>query len=135
MFKSVATIAAGLSASAIFGFAAAGADAVARTPAPAQDLAEHDWGLFVDYLVCSETAAIRVMSQSEAASCILLYTEVKLTFVPEVDLVAFLRMPPLERHRVNLQGYAAYVEWRAANPARFEELSAMARVRVAQDGS
>jgi hypothetical protein len=98
MFKSIAMIVAGLSTTATVAFAAAETAGPVQAPASAYELSESERAVFVDYLVCSETAAIRIMSESEAAPCILLYTEVKLTFVPEVDLITFLQMPPMERH-------------------------------------
>jgi hypothetical protein len=131
MFKSIAMIVAGLSTTATVAFAAAETAGPVQTPASAYELSESERAVFVDYLVCSETAAIRIMSESEAAPCILLYTEVKLTFVPEFDLITFLQMPPMERQVVNMEGYAGYVEWRAANPELFEELSEEARGRIA----
>jgi hypothetical protein len=106
MFKSIAMIVAGLSTTATVAFAAAETAGPVQTPASAYELSESERAVFVDYLVCSETAAIRIMSESEAAPCILLYTEVKLTFVPEIDLITFLQMPPMERQVVNMEGYA-----------------------------
>lgn len=132
MFKSIAMISAAIATSASIAAAAADTNvAIETSAASAYELSADQRELFTEYFVCSETASIRLMSEDEAAPCILLYTEVKLTFVPDVDLITFLEMPPMERHEVNMVGYAGYVEWRDANPELVDELTDAARSRMA----
>jgi hypothetical protein len=137
MFKSLVMTIAAISASATFATASADAGFAIQTPtSPASyDLSASERALFVEYLVCSETAAIRMMSEAEAAPCIMLYTQVKLTFVPDVELGEFLKMSLSERQDINIQGYTEYVEWRAANPDLFSELTDLARARIAEQES
>ena len=132
MFRPIAMIVTGLAATAGIGLALVKTGPADTAAVSGAELSDSARAVFVEYLACSETAAIRVMSEEEAAPCILLYTQVKLTFVEDVDLDTFMQMPPEERHAVNMQGYAGYVEWRSSNGDLFETLSREARGRIAE---
>lgn len=83
--------------------------------------------LIASYFLCSEAAEVRVLSPSEVDACTSIYTEVKLGFLPDVDLAAYQSMSAVERADVNRRGYAAYVTWRAENVDLVAEMEASAR--------
>ncbi|MFN3144636.1 MAG: hypothetical protein ACE368_04880 [Paracoccaceae bacterium] len=78
-----------------------------------------DLQLVADYMVCSELAEIRVLHAAEAMACTTLYTEVKLSFLPNIDAADYAAMSVEERVDVNRQGYARYTAWRNAIPSRW----------------
>ncbi|WP_039016873.1 hypothetical protein [Halocynthiibacter namhaensis] len=80
--------------------------------------------LIAAYLMCSETAETRVLDRSEVETCTSLYMEVKLGFVPDVDVEEYDTMTTTERAEINQQGYAGYVAWRVANPELVEQMEA-----------
>ncbi len=83
--------------------------------------------LIASYFLCSEAAEVQVLSRSEVETCASIYTEVKLGFLPNVDLAAYQSMSAVERAEVNQLGYAAYIDWRAENPDLVAEMEASAR--------
>lgn len=87
--------------------------------------------LIAAYLMCSETAEMRLLDRVEVETCTSLYMEVKLGFVPDVGVEEYEDMSAAERADINQQGYAGYVAWRAANPYLVEEMEAEARRQLA----
>ena len=83
--------------------------------------------LIAYYFLCSEAADVRVLDRTEIETCTTIYTEVKLGFLPDVDMAAYQSMSAVERADVNQRGYAAYVAWRSDNAALVEEMEANAR--------
>ena len=83
--------------------------------------------LIASYFLCSEAAEVRVLSRSEVDACSSIYTEVKLGFLPDVDLAAYQSMSAAERADVNRRGYAAYVVWRTENADLVAEMENDAR--------
>lgn len=79
------------------------------------------------YFVCSAAAEERVLTRTEVETCSALYMDTKLSFLPDVDLAAYAAMTTEGRAETNRRGYAAYVAWRAANPALVAEMEAKAR--------
>ena len=93
-----------------------------------------DLQLVADYMVCSELAEIRVLHSAEAMACTTLYTEVKLSFLPDIDAADYAAMSVEERVDVNRQGYARYTAWRNAYPEQVALLEADARARIGEAG-
>lgn len=91
--------------------------------------------LITAYFVCSATAEERVLTQTEATTCATLYLETKLSFMPNFDLSTYRALSTKERANVNMQAYAAYLAWRAANPKLVADLEAEARAQVAESTS
>lgn len=85
--------------------------------------------------MCSEAAEVRMLDRGEVATCTAIYTEVKLEFVPHVDIADYRRMSATERAAVNIEGYAAYLAWRSANPELVADMEADARVQLAVTNS
>ena len=83
--------------------------------------------LIASYFLCSEAAEVRVLDRAEVEACTSIYTEVKLGFLPEVNMAAYQSMNAAERAEVNQRGYAAYVAWRAENVDLVAEMEANAR--------
>lgn len=88
--------------------------------------------LIAAYFTCSEAAELRVLERTEAEACAAAYMEIKVGFVPNVDMQAYQSMTPEERADVNRRGYAGYVAWRAANPDLVSQMEAEARQRLLQ---
>lgn len=93
-----------------------------------------DLRLLADYLVCSELVEIRVLHTAEALACSGLYTEVKLSFLPNIDATDYDAMSVEERVDANRQGYARYTAWRNAYPERVAGMEADARARIGEAG-
>lgn len=87
------------------------------------------------YFTCSETAEVRMLDRGEVEACTAAYTEVKLGFLPDVDMATYETMSAAERAEANQEGYARYVAWRAANPDLVEQMEADARRRLATTDS
>ncbi|AUR00792.1 hypothetical protein [Phaeobacter inhibens] len=87
--------------------------------------------LITAYFICSATAEDRILARPEVETCTALYMETKLSFLPDVDSAAYAAMSAEQRAKVNQRGYAAYVAWRASNPALVAELEAKARSAIA----
>ena len=83
--------------------------------------------LIASYFLCSEAAEVRVLDRSETATCTALYMDMKLAFVPEVDLVEFNNLSVQDRARVNRQAYAGYLDWRSENPTLVQQMETEAR--------
>lgn len=83
------------------------------------------------YFVCSAAAEERVLTRTEVETCSALYMDTKLSFLPEVDAAAFAAMTTEQRAETNRKGYAAYVAWKAANPALVADMEAKARSAAA----
>lgn len=65
------------------------------------------------YQDCSEQAEKRILSHAEAAQCLDAYLRLKLSFLPDMNMGAFLQLDPEDRWAVNMRGYDAYVAWKA----------------------
>ena len=91
--------------------------------------------LLAAYFLCSEAAEVRVLDRAEAASCVETYNEVKLAFVPGIDMPHFLAMDATHRAKVNLQGYAAYSQWRSENADLVADMEAEARRALGLSGA
>ncbi|WP_107497946.1 hypothetical protein [Thalassobius sp. I31.1] len=83
------------------------------------------------YFTCSETAEVRMLDRGEVEACTAAYTEVKLGFLPDVDMATYETMTSVERAEANQAGYAGYVAWRVANPELVEEMEAEAGRKLA----
>lgn len=90
--------------------------------------------LIAAYFFCSEAAEVRVLDRSEVAACVETYNEVKLSFVPNIDMAQFQAMDASRRAEVNLLGYAAFSEWRSENAELVSEMKAEARSVLALSG-
>lgn len=86
------------------------------------------------YVLCSEAAEVRVLDPVEAETCATVYMQVKLDFLPDVDMATYQNMSAAERADVNQRGYAALVAWRAANPDIVADLEAEAQRQLADAG-
>lgn len=91
--------------------------------------------LIAAYFLCSEAAEVRVLPADEAAECVQIYTDVKLSFVEDVDRDDYDALSASERVEVNRKGYAGYVAWRAENPALVDQLEQDAQDQIATEGS
>lgn len=87
------------------------------------------------YFLCSEAAEVRVLERSEVAACVETYNEVKLAFVPDIDMAQFMAMDAAQRVEINLQGYAAFSEWRSENAELVSEMKAEARSALGLSGA
>jgi len=94
-----------------------------------------DMPLILDYFICSELAEIRLLSPPEVAGCVELYTQVKLSFLEDVDQSDFREMSARQRAEVNRRGYKAYNDWRQANPELVSEIEAEARAEITGPGA
>ena len=83
--------------------------------------------LIATYLMCSEAAEVRVLNASEIESCTSIYMQVKLSFIPDIEVNDYQRATATERAALNQQGYAAFLAWRASNPDLVYEIEAHAR--------
>lgn len=86
--------------------------------------------LVASYFLCSEAAKVQMLEQNEIAECSAIYTEVKLSFVPDVDLALYLQMDVDARVAINGQGYGGYVDWRKENPELVADMEADARLKL-----
>lgn len=91
--------------------------------------------LIASYFLCSEAADVRVLSRTEVDTCTSIYTEVKLGFMPNIDMAAYQSMSAVERAEVNRHGYAAYVVWQAENVDLVAEMKAYARDQLSSNDS
>ncbi len=91
--------------------------------------------LIAAYFLCSEAAEVRVLPADEAAACMSIYTDVKLSFVDGVDGDGYESLSTTERTEVNRIGYAGYVAWRAQNQALVEQMERDAHEQIADEGS
>ena len=91
--------------------------AAAVAPSPAswaeEPAVKPDPRLWAEYQACSASAAVRVLGAAEAQACAQSYLLLKLSLLPGVDLEMFRSLRLAERHRVQQEGYAAYLDWRA----------------------
>ncbi|MEO1638658.1 MAG: hypothetical protein AAFU41_05365 [Pseudomonadota bacterium] len=86
--------------------------------------------LIAAYLMCSEAAEVRVLNASEIESCTSIYMQVKLSFVPDIQVYDYQRAAATERATLNQQGYAGYLAWRVSNPDLVQDMEANARMFV-----
>ncbi|MEM6890713.1 MAG: hypothetical protein AAGF50_00695 [Pseudomonadota bacterium] len=90
--------------------------------------------LIATYLTCSEAAELRILDRSEIDRCASIYTQVKLSFVPDFHDDDYHSATASERAALNQQGYAGFLAWRASNPDLVQgmvadaEISAMGQV-------
>ena len=77
-----------------------------------------DMELLAQYETCSKEAESRVLTFDEATACSAHYLRLKLSFLPDMDAVAFEALPIAERWEVQKRGYAALVAWREARGGR-----------------
>ncbi|WP_299855287.1 hypothetical protein [uncultured Roseobacter sp.] len=91
--------------------------------------------LIAAYFLCSEAAEVRVLPPAEAAACVDIYTDVKLSFVDGVDRDGYDGLSTPERAEVNRIGYAGYVAWRARNPALVAQMKRDAQKLIADESS
>ena len=84
--------------------------------------------LIAAYLMCSEAAEIRVLDRTEIDRCMSIYTQVKLSFVPDFRGDDYNSATAPERAALNQQGYAGFLEWRASNPDLVQEMEADAKI-------
>jgi hypothetical protein len=86
------------------------------------------------YMMCSQAAEMRVLDPVEAEACSVIYMQVKLDFLSDVDMNTYQQMTAPERAEVSRRGYAALVAWRAANPDIVADLEAEAQHQLAEPG-
>lgn len=84
--------------------------------------------LIATYLMCSEAAEIRVLNASEIEGCTSVYMQVKLSFVPNIQIDDYQRATSTQRASLNQQGYAGYLAWRVSNPDLVQDMEANARM-------
>jgi|AACY02.2.fsa_nt_gi hypothetical protein len=85
------------------------------------------------HFFCNATAETRLLSASEVTRCAENYTEMKLGFVGVEDRSVYDAMDPADRNALNLDGYAAYLDWKAENPALVADLEARAEAALDAD--
>ncbi|WP_299164859.1 hypothetical protein [uncultured Tateyamaria sp.] len=91
--------------------------------------------LIAAYFLCSEAAEVRVLPPAEAAACVDIYTDVKLSFVDGVDRNGYHDLSTTERADVNRTGYAGYLAWRTQNPNLVDQMERDAREQIAAEAS
>ncbi|WP_347311558.1 hypothetical protein [Defluviimonas sp. SAOS-178_SWC] len=67
--------------------------------------------LYHEYSACSDAALIRILGESEAVMCSVLFLAMKLSFLDGVTLERYVRMPAKTKAMTNEKGYAAYRTW------------------------
>lgn len=86
--------------------------------------------LIVTHIACSDMAVERQMSMQEVQYCSAVYQEIKLAFVPQIDMQTYVRLPAEDQHAANIEGYMAFREWRIDNPGTVRHLERVARGEV-----
>jgi hypothetical protein len=76
------------------------------------------------YLQCAQASNERLLGFDEAAFCSTAFTRIKLSFLPDMRLDTYNRLPPLEKSAVDRLGYARYLEWKRRNAAKIDALIA-----------
>jgi hypothetical protein len=86
--------------------------------------------LIASYFLCSEAAEVRVLDRAKVEACATIYTEVKLGFLTDIEMVEYQSMNAVERADANRRGYTAYVAWRVENADLVAEMEAEARIQL-----
>lgn len=102
-------------------------------PEPRHGDAEPDAVDLRTYLKCSAAAEGRLLGFDEAALCSTVFMRIKLSFVPDIDLDKFNRLPPKEKSAVDRLGYGRYLDWKQRNAAGFYAL--MTEIRTSHPDS
>ena len=74
------------------------------------------------YYSCDIAAAQSLLPPAQMAFCQDIYLQVKLWFVPGVDIGTYADLAATERAEANRIGYAAFREWVDGNTAKVHEL-------------
>lgn len=73
------------------------------------------------YYACDMAATAGVLTRSQTDGCRALYTELKLSFLPDgMSRAEYRALPPTERAVANQTAYRGLKDWEAANPVRVE---------------
>ena len=91
--------------------------------------------LISSYFLCSGAAEQRLLDRSEVEACTGIYIQVKLSFLPDIDLTDYQEMTVKERADTNRAGYAAYLAWRAANADLVQSMENDVRRQLAETDS
>jgi len=86
--------------------------------------------LIVGYIACGHAAEERLLSPPEVQYCSAIYQEIKLGFVPGVDVRTYFQMPPEDQQMINKAGFTAFYQWRQDNPGTVSFLERVARGEV-----
>lgn len=86
--------------------------------------------LIVGYLACGQMAEERFLTPHEVQYCSAVYQEIKLAFVPGVDMRRYFELSPQEQLAVNKAGFTAFYIWRQDNPGTVSFLERVARGEV-----
>lgn len=83
--------------------------------------------LIAAHFACSDMASERYLSPGEIQYCSAIYQEIKLSFVPGVDLETYFQLSAPEQSAVNKEGFTAFYTWRLENPEIVQHLERVAR--------
>lgn len=83
--------------------------------------------LVVLHLACANLSETRPLEPGEMRACTAIYQEVKLAFIPGVDLATYRALPLEDQGRINTKAYLRFVAWRSANPDLLSYLDRLAR--------
>ncbi len=103
---------------------------VIKTPRRRSELTEMTnefLALIAAYFVCADAAADRNLNSSEVLRCAPIYQDVKLEFLPGVELEDFENLSPAERSTVNRHAFLTYRKLRKSNPDLVQRLERAAR--------
>ncbi|MCV6593103.1 MAG: hypothetical protein OIF48_09145 [Silicimonas sp.] len=83
--------------------------------------------LVVLHFACADLSETRPLNGGEVLYCSTVYQEVKLSFMPDLDLAAYRALPLADQGAVNSEAYLRFVAWRAAHPELVAHLERVAR--------
>jgi hypothetical protein len=102
-------------------------------PEPRQGDAGPDTADLRAYLECSVAAEARLLGFDEATFCSTVFMQIKLSFVPDIDLDTFNGLQPTEKSALDRLGYQRYLDWKERNTTRIDAL--MTEIRSSQPDS
>ena len=86
--------------------------------------------LIAAYVLCSETAATRMLNAGEGRACMETYQEVKLSFVAGLEPTTYAALDPIDRAYINRRGYQAFGKWKRANPQVVADMEQRAKATL-----
>lgn len=83
--------------------------------------------LVVLHLACGDLSESRPLNGGEVLYCSAVYQELKLSFIPGLDLAGYRALPLEDQGAINNEAYLRFVDWRAENPGLIAHLERVAR--------
>lgn len=83
--------------------------------------------LVVLHFACADLSETRPLNGGEVLYCSAVYQELKLSFMPGLELAGYRALPADRQGAVNTQAYLRYTAWRDAHPDLVAHLERVAR--------